>query len=578
MMDYGSGAGIGALREAGMRPARDSGKRARVVAVFMAAIFGLTAVKGASLSLSGGTTSAAEAMPALFPVVGNRRADIVDRNGELLATTVDATSLFADPRAIWNVADTASRLAAVLDGVDEARLAERLADRDRAFVWVKRHLTPRQHAAVFDLGLEGIGFRQEPRRAYPKGDLAGHIIGYTSIDGEGLAGAERLGNDGLLSSETPLMLTIDAGVQFALETELDAAATRLGAIGGAGVIVQVKTGEIRAMASWPSFNPNRAGRYVEDDPARFNRATTGVYELGSVFKPLTVAAALSRGAIAADDVFNTADPIVFGDTAIKDLHPVPSPASVTRILADSSNIGTVRIAQAMGGDRHISTLADFGLTRKPAGRIPGVSAPLLPERWTPLTAATVSYGHGLAVSPLSMTAAYAALGNRGVRHEVKIFDDRPSGAGEPPPKVPTIAVSRDASEAVIEMLRSAVLDGTGRAADVPGYRVAGKTGTAEKPIDGVYDPNRNLNSFAAVFPADRPEYAILVMLDEPNSPPEVHQETSGGVARTVVGDTAASTAAPLAGRIIERVAPLLGVMPRWDDPANGPANAGRQSE
>lgn len=531
-------------------PATASGKRARIVAAGLGLVYGLVALKGVTLSLSSPDSPSAEA--GVFVEVP-RRADIVDRNGELLATTVEVNSLYADPRAIWDPAETAARLAEVLDDVDPAMLAKRLGDRSRAFVWVKRQLTPRQRQAVFDLGLEGLGFRAEPRRAYPKGELAGHLLGETDIDGNGVGGVELAANDRLIAGDGALALTLDAGVQFVLEAELDEAITSMEALGGAGIIVAVETGEIRALASWPAFNPNRARDMGKNDPRRFNRATTGVYELGSVFKPLTVAAALDAGAIQPDQQFDVSEPIDIGGETIGDLHPVISPATVTTIVSESSNIGTVKIAGALGAEAQINAMERFGLLSRPAGSALAGAAPMAPATWSPVALATASYGHGLAVSPLAFSGAFAALGNGGARRPLSVLQsdrDRGDAAGDP-------VVSAAAAEAVVEMLRETVTNGTGRLADVPGYRVAGKTGTAEKVVDGRYDATRNLNSFAALFPADRPEYAILIVLDEAKAPK--------GADGLTVNDTAATTAAPLAGRVIARAAPLLGVMPRWDD-------------
>ncbi len=481
-----------------------------------------------------------------------RRADITDRKGELLATTIDVESLFADPRAIWDPDETATRLAGVLRGLDPATLADRLADRSRAFVWVRRQLTPRQRQAVFALGLEGLGFRREPRRAYPSGSLAGHVLGYTGIDGTGLGGIEHAADATLAVGGPALRLTIDAGVQFVLESELAKTAQALQAIGGAGIIVHAASGEIRALASWPPVNPNRAQDLPAGDTARLNRAVTGVYELGSVFKPLTVAAALDAGAVAAGDSFDTTTPITLSGQTLADRHPVASPADVTTIIAESSNLGTVRIAEALGSEGQWAAYDRFGLLDPPAGSVPGAGAPLLPDERTALASATAAYGHGIAVSPLALAMAYAALANDGVRLPARLVAAGPGGA----PGEGVRTVSADTARTMIAMLRETVVHGTGRAADAPGYRVAGKTGTAEKAVNGAYDPDRNFNSFAAIFPADRPEYAMLIVLDEPKV-----QEGPEGV---MAGDTAATTVAPLAGRVIARAAPLLGVLPRRD--------------
>ncbi|MEL7452089.1 MAG: penicillin-binding protein 2, partial [Pseudomonadota bacterium] len=401
----------------------------------------------------------------------------------------------------------------------------------------------RQRQAVFDLGLEGLGFRAESHRAYPRGAQAGHVLGHTDIDGVGRMGVERAMDGVLAEGGEALRLTLDSGVQFALESELSQAAMRHDAVGAAGIVIDVASGEVRAMASWPAFDPNRPA--MASDAERLNRASGAVYELGSVFKPLTVASALEAGMVHPADTFDLRAPLVVEGKAITDTHALSAIASVTEILAESSNIGTVQIAQKTGPRRLQSFFASLGLTTRAPIEIAPSAAPIAPQIWGDLSTATISYGHGIAVTPLAFAHAMTALANGGEQPVLSLIAETEKAD-------PARVMSAPTARVVTQMLRSAVLEGTGLRADVAGYRVAGKTGTAEKPVPGGYAADRNITSFAALFPAHSPEYVVLIVLDD---------------ARALEGEgaTAAWTAAPAAGRVIERIAPLLGVAPRLED-------------
>ncbi|MEZ5938886.1 MAG: penicillin-binding protein 2 [Hyphomonadaceae bacterium] len=513
--------------------------RARIVAGALALAFILIVAKAASIALAGGdkVASAGEAVQSV------RRADIVDRNGDLLATALTAWSLSADPRAIWDAREVAEALGGVLPEVDVEALTTRLSDRDRRFVWVQRGLTPRQKEAVLDLGLEGLRFEEERRRVYPAGRLAGHLLGFVNIDGKGLEGVEYAFEDRLKTGGEPLKLTIDAGVQFALEAELERAAGEFDMLGAAGVVVDARTGAVRAIASWPFIDPNKPTGATETE--RVNRAMKSVFELGSVYKPLTVAAALEDGKLSLDETFDVSKPLPVGNAFVRDLHPIENAEAATPadILAHSSNVGAAMIGARLGADGERAFLEAVGLTARPAFEGPSASAPLLPAKWTDLTVATVSYGHGIAVTPLAFAMSYVPFANGG--------DYLPPAILEP---VETSRIerrrvmSRETASAMISLLRGVVTRGTGTNADAPGYEVAGKTGTAEKPGPDGYDANRNVTSFAAIFPASRPEFVVLIVLDE---------------AQPKSGDprTAAYTSAAIAGRFITRAAPLLDVKP-----------------
>ncbi len=522
------------------RPAEDKWgpRRARLVALGLALLFVVIVGRSAFIAVNGPDKTASAAAAQV-----ERRADIVDRKGELLATSLTAWSLAADPRAIWDAKEVAQELAKVLPGINVADLTKRLSDHDRRFVWIQRGLTPRQKQAVFDLGLEGLRFEEESRRMYPRGKLAGHFLGFTNVDGKGVEGAEAAYDGVLKTGGSPVKLTIDAGVQFVLEDELDKAYADFDMKGGAGVVVDAYTGAVRAIASWPAIDPNRPGD--RSDIAKPNRVINSLFELGSIFKPLTVAAAMEAGVLRANDTFNVSQPLRIGSATVRDPHPLQNAqiASVSDILAFSSNIGVVQIAQRLGSGDQKKYLGSVGLLSRPANDGPQAAAPLTPSEWDALTSATIAYGHGLAVTPLAFAMAYAPFANGGY-YVPPLFLEPVD-----PTRVDKRAVmSPKTARAVMAMMRDTVVRGTGSNANAAGYEVAGKTGTAEKPGPDGYDPDRNITSFAAVFPASRPQFVVLIVLDEAQP-------------RTGDARTAAYTAASIAGRVIARAAPLLDVQP-----------------
>lgn len=513
-----------------------------IIAVGVASVFGVIALRGSFVALGGAHGTRSVAHVSNTPQLP-MRADIVDRNGELLATSVVVYSLYADPRAIWDADESAAKLATVLPELNEAQVAVRLAKRDKKFVWVRRGLTPRQRQAVFDLGLEGLGFEAESKRVYPRGTQSGHVLGHTDIDGVGQMGVERSMQEEIAANVGAIQLTLDSGVQFVLEDELAEAAERYEVEGAMGIVVEAATGKIRGLASWPAFNPNLPGAATPAEQR--NRVVSDPYELGSIFKPFTVAAALEAGKIDIDELFDVRAPIVLRGRAITDTHKAAPFMTPSDILSESSNIGTVRIAQTLGEDGLQAFFARLGLMERAAIDLPASSRPLLPPEWTDQAIATTSYGHGIAVSPLAYTGAFVALANGGIRPGLQIVE-----TGDP--ATSKRVMSTETAKAVTDMLREAVTDGTGKRADVTGYAVAGKTGTAEKPIAGGYAADRNVTSFAALFPANGPEYVVLIVLDDPR------------VLRGDGGAAAAWNAAPLAGRVIERIAPILDVLPAFD--------------
>ncbi len=492
------------------------------------------------------------------------RADVVDRNGVLLATTLPAASLYAEPRRVLDAAETARALAAVLPGVDLAGLERDLAG-DRGFVWIKRGLTPGQQAEIHALGLPGVAFRREGRRVYPQGALTSHLVGFTDIDRRGLAGAERALEADLQARAAedgaPLALSLDVRFQQVVREELAATIETFKALGGTGIVLDARTGEIMAMVSLPDFDPNRAGE--ADVDARFNRATLGVYELGSVFKVFTAGMALDAGLVDLASGYDASAPLRVARYTIRDYKPKNRWLSLPEILVYSSNIGAALMALDVGAARQQEFLRRVGLMTPSGVELPEVGQPIYPSTWREINTMTIGFGHGLAVTPIQTASAFAAMVNGGMLHRPTVLRWR---SERPPPG--TRVISEETS-ATLRLLTHLVVEyGSGRKARVAEYQIGGKTGTAEKldPAGG-YAEDRLLSSFVAAFPIDDPRYVILVSIDEPQGIEESFGYATGGW-----------TAAPTVGRIISRIGPLAGLAPRGGVLANLPAARGDADE
>jgi cell division protein FtsI (penicillin-binding protein 3) len=484
------------------------------------------------------TAARADAIPP------SKRADIVDRNGQLLATSLVAHSLYADPKRIWDPVETAKALRTVFPELNEAELIGKLSSKSR-FEWLKRRLSPKQKQAVWALAQPGLEFVEESDRVYPMGRLAGHVIGSMQPGGKGINGMERAMNDRLMTGDgvTPVKLSIDSRIQYLVETELAREASSQRAIGGAGIIMDVRTGEVIASASWPFMDPNKPETNSPNE--QNNRVTNSRYEMGSTFKVFTVAIGLEDKVITPDSRFDARAPMQIGEETIHDFHGQNKMLSVVEILSHSSNIGTVRIARSVGAQRVKEFFNRIGLMEAAGGELAESARPILPQRWSDIAAATASFGHGIAVSPMAVTAAYGAISNGG-NYVRPTFLARGDGAAVSSRQV----LSSQTSTTIVDLMRKVVTEGTGRRADALGYLVAGKTGTGEKAGPNGYDANRRVSSFAGVFPANEPRYSVLILLDEPKGSAQ-----TGGVA------TAGMTAAPSVARIVERAAPLLGIAP-----------------
>lgn len=472
------------------------------------------------------------------------RPTIIDRNGVVLATQITTITLGADAAKIEDGAALAAQLKQILPELNEARAARLLNGKSR-YVGLKASLTPAQKQAVLALGNPALKLKRDSSRVYPTGEVVAHTVGFTSADKRGLLGLERT-LDRLLADEMidgPMQSSLDVRVQHIVRDALQNAMLAYQAKAAGAILVDAHNGEIVSLVSLPDFDANAP--MAQGQEAHFNRMTLGVYELGSIFKVFTAAMALDSGLVAPEEQFQTSAPLQISGYEINDVHGQERPLTTEEIIVHSSNIGSAQLALRVPDEMHFGFLAKLGFTQPVPVDLPERANPLVPTRWTDIERATSSYGHGISVSPLHAVMAGAAMVNGGVLYEPSL-----QKVGLP---VGQRVIAADTSYAVREMMRAVVASGTGRQADVPGYQVMGKTGSAEKPSVGGYDADRLVTSFLGAFPADAPRYAMLVMLDEPQGTPE----TSGF-------NLAGWNAAPTAAEIVRRAAPILGVMPRFE--------------
>ena len=491
--------------------------------------------------------------------VATARPDITDRNGEILATDVRVPSLYAEPRRIIDVDEAVELLTAALPDLDPTELRARLSSK-RGFVWLKRDITPEQEKEIYRQGLPGIGFLKENKRDYPNGPEVSHLIGHVNIDNQGIAGMEKwLDSHGLAALhmaglatdrlQNPVVLAADLRVQHALRDELVQARDHFHAIAAAGVVLNVNTGEIVAMVSEPDYDPNDPRQALE--PSRINRLTTGVYEMGSTFKAFTVAMGLESGKITLNSSFDARMPLRMGRFLIHDFDPEHRFLTVPEIFYYSSNIGAARIALSLGTSAQQAFLKKMGQLDRLRTELPESAEPILPRRWSDLTTATIAFGHGLSVAPLQAVMGVAAIMNGGILIPPTFLKRTPEEAEQLGKRV----ISRRTSLMMRYLMRLNVEKGTARKADVPGYYIGGKTGTADKVVGGRYSKTKVLTDFMAILPADHPRYLLLIMLDEPKATPETHGFTTSGW-----------NAVPTGAKVVARIAPLLGIEPRMDLP------------
>ena len=477
------------------------------------------------------------------------RADIVDRNGVPLARTIDAWSIAIHPnRLLGDPGELAVRLAELMPERSAAEYKALLTS-GKSFVYLSRRAVPELVMAVNALGEPAIEFSREPQRLYPQTAMAGHILGWTDFDGRGVVGMERVLEDRLSDPArrgAPVALSIDARVQAVLETELGAAMTKFSAIGAAGIVLDIESGEVIAMTSLPQLNPNKPGRDAEE--AGFNRATLGVYELGSTFKPFTVAMAMDSGVIKSfGQMYNCPRGLAAGGFTITDTHPFGRACSVAEIMKESSNIGTAQIAAQVGAARQRAFLRKMGFLEPVSIELNERGRTLTPgANWGEVATMTVGYGHGIAVTPLHLATGYATLFNGGIWRPATLIKH---DGWHPVPEGRRV-FTEETSYRMRALLRLVVTDGTGGKADAPGYRVGGKTGTAEKIVKGRYHRDMRISSFAGAFPMNAPRFVIYAMLDEPKGNKATH-----GYA------TAGWVVAPLVGRLVNQIAAIYGVPP-----------------
>ncbi|MBI2587064.1 MAG: penicillin-binding protein 2 [Rhodospirillales bacterium] len=534
-----------ALRIDGIRKqALDTGRN-RLLITGVVLTLAFTAIAGRLVDLTvfkaGGEPRLARIDPS--PLAPAGRADVVDRNGVILATSLPTASLYADPAKVLNAEEAVERLVELLPDLDHEELLGRLQTPSR-FQWVARNLTPKQQYEVNRLGLPGFGFQRGERRVYPHGRLVAHVIGLTDVDGRGIAGIERYFDQTLRAGER-LKLAVDVRIQALMHEELAAAVEEFSAIGAAGLMLDADTGEVVAMVSLPDFDPNEPS-LVGGEPA-FNRATKGVYEMGSTFKLFTAAMALDSGTVTMKSGYDASRPIQISRFVIRDYHAKNRWLSVPEIVVYSSNIGAAKMAVDVGTKAQRTYLGRFGLLTPTAIELPEVGAPLTPAPWREINTMTVAYGHGIAVTPMQMASGVATLVNGGLFVPptlLKRIDRRPV--------VGTRVLTPETSDQMRKLMQLVVSNGTGRKADTSadGYVIGGKTGTADKLAGRGYQKKANISSFVGAFPIDAPRYVVLVLIDEPKGNKNTFNYSTGGW-----------VAAPVVARIVKRMATLIGMPP-----------------
>ena len=492
-------------------------------------------------------------------IITATRPAILDRNGLELAVDIRVPSLFAEPRRIIDVEEAAQAIHSVLPDINIDWLRQRLTG-DKGFVWVKRELTPAIQERIMQLGIPGLDFVTESKRFYPGGTESSHILGAVNIDNQGIAGIEKdMDDEGVALLQSlglargnelqPVNLSIDLRVQHAMHDVLSDAMMRYQAIAAAGVMMDVHTGEVVALVSLPDFDPNYPVTALEKD--RFNRITSGIYELGSTFKTITLAGALDSGAVRMTDSFDARFGVRFGRYTIDDFHGKHRVLSLPEVYKYSSNIGTIKIMQEMGKDAFRAFLSKLEFDKAVPLELPERRQPRVPESFSEIVAATASFGHGLSVSPLHMVQALGAFVNGGNLITPTLYKRSLAEARQLYKPV----VSKRTSDQIRYLMRLNALEGSGSRMEklAAGYRSGGKTGTAEKVVNGRYDSTRSLAVFASAFPMDDPRYALVILVDEPKS--ENAQS----------GRTAGWNAGEASGRIMQRVAPMLGISPDFNE-------------
>ena len=547
----------GMIRAAFSTSLDSSASRMRLAAFGFLALYGVICGK---LVYLGFKPEPATVRRAAAEAVSASRPDILDRNGEVLASDVKVMSVFAEPKRLIDKDEATELLTAVLPDVDSKELRDRLATK-KGFVWVKREVTPHQRDEVFHLGLPGVGLIAENKRVYPNGPIGAHVLGFANIDNQGIAGIEKyidgqgladlhnLGFGATPDDLQPVRLSLDIRATHALRDEVEKGVARFRAKAGAAAILDVTTGEVVALASLPDYDPNKPTDAL--DPLHINRMSVGVYEMGSTFKALTIAMALDSGKVNLGSRLDARGALSFGRFKIHDYHAQNRALTVPEVFTYSSNIGTARMAMGQGVEKHKAFLHKLGQLTRMRTELPESAEPIVPRNWGELNTMTIAFGHGLAVAPLQAMMAVGALMNGGYLMTPTFIKRTPEEAMKSAVQV----IKPETSEAMRYLMRLNAEIGTAKKVDVPGYFVGGKTGTAEKVIHGHYSKDRLFTTFMAVAPSDKPKYLFLTIMDEPQGLPE-----DGGHA------TAAYNSGYVTGEIIERVGPILGLAPRFEPP------------
>lgn len=493
------------------------------------------------------------------PKVRIPRPDISDRAGHMLAADIPVSSLYADPAKMLDIDEAVELLTGALPELNASELRRKLEKRKRRFVWIKREVSPAERELIHNMGIPGVGFRAETRRIYPMDTLAAHVLGAVDLDSKGIAGLEKyLDDQGALytasladpvrAASMPAETSIDVRVQHAVTDELRKAMVKFRAKAAAGIVLNSQTGEVLALASLPDFSPNQPADAHKAE--NVNRVTAGVFELGSIIKAVTFAMALDAGTATLKSRYDARYPLVIGRARISDFHAEKRILTVPEIFMHSSNIGTGKMALDVGEERHQAFLKKLGFFDRLQTELPEAAKPLLPPRWGRLVTVTASFGHGFAVQPMQGAAVAAALINGGKLITPTLLKRDAETANALAEQVIKPSTSAD----MRYLFRLNVTEGTAGKAAVPGYRVGGKTGTAEKVVNGRYSKDHRLTSFVGAFPMDDPKYVLLMMLDEPQPLPETYGYATSGW-----------NAVPTAGKVIARIAPLLDVMPVFDE-------------
>jgi len=535
-----------------------STRRIRLVAFAFLALYGIIAGRLVMLGEKSETQQATK--QARGELTAAARPDILDRNGQVLATDIKVMSVFAEPRRILDKDEAVELLTAVLPDVDAKDLRERLGSR-KGFVWVKRAITPKQQQEVYRLGLPGVGFLPENKRVYPNGAIAAHVLGFANLDGVGISGLEKyIDGQGLADlhgagfsltpdSLAPITTSLDLEATYVVREELAKGVEKFKAKAGAAAIMDVNTGEIVAMASLPDYDPNNPADAL--DPNHINRLSVGVYEMGSTFKAISIAMALEAGKVNLNSRLDARDSLRYGRFTIHDFHAQHRFLSLPEVFTYSSNIGTARMALMVGVEGHKAFLRKMGQLTRLKTELPESAEPLVPKNWGELNTMTIAFGQGLNVAPLQAVMAVGALVNGGLMMKPTFLKRSEDEAKKDAFRV----VRPETSETMRYLMRLNAEIGSAKLADIKGYFIGGKTGTADKIIHGHYAKDRVFTTFMAILPADKPRYLYLTLMDEPQGLPE-----TGGYR------TAAWNSGSVTGKIIERTGPMFGIAPRLDLP------------